>query len=406
MGAGGVYRDNLPGEGALSGTRVLELCQLIAGPFCAQLLADMGADVIKAEPPGTGDPMRVWGRSGFPLLWTVLARGKRCITLNLREPDGQAMVRRLVAECDILVENFRPGTMEKWGLGYDVLSQINPRLIMVRVSGYGQTGPYADRPGYASVGEAMGGMRYMMGEPDRKPSRAGLSLGDTLAGTFAAMGALAALRHRDVSGQGQVVDASIFESVLAMTESLVPEYQVEGRVRERSGSRLDGIAPSNIYEGSDGMVIIAANQDTVFSRLASAIGQPGLAQDTRFSTHSARGVHQDVLDDLIGMWTRGRTVGEIEAIMIEHGVPVGRVFTAKEMLQDPHFSDREALIDVETERFGPVSMPAPVPKLSVSPGRVRWAGPDKLGAHTQEVLSEILGLGADEIEALRARGII
>lgn len=393
-------------RGALEGVRVLELCQLIAGPFCGQLLADMGADVIKAEPPGQGDPMRVWGREGYPLLWSILARGKRCITLNLRETEGQDIVRRLVRECDILVENFRPGTMEKWGLGYEQLKQENPGLIMVRVSGYGQSGPYAGRPGYASVGEAMGGMRYLIGEPDRKPSRAGVSIGDTLAGVFAAMGALAALRHRDRTGQGQVVDASIFESVLAMTESLVPEFQVEGYIRERSGSRLEGIAPSNIYEANDGMLIIAANQDTVFSRLAKAIGEPGLVEDPRFATHSARGVNQTVLDDHIGEWTRTRSVEEIEAIMIASGVPVGRVYTAPDMLSDPHFQERGSLVEVETGRFGAISMPAPVPRLSASPGRVRWAGPEELGSHTDEVMSLDLGISAEDISELRRKGII
>ena len=385
---------------------MIELGQLIAGPFCGQLFADMGADVIKVEPPGRGDPMRTWGREGYPMWWNICARNKRTITANLREAEGQDLIKKLVAEADFILENFRPGTMEKWGLGYEELRKINPGIIMIRVSGYGQTGPYSKRPGYASVGEAMGGIRYLMGDPDRKPSRAGISLGDSLAGTFATVGALSALHHREKTGEGQVVDASIYESVLAIMEGLIGEYQIEGLTRERSGSILPAIAPSNIYDGTDGMVIIAANQDTVFARLAQAMGRPELASDPRYATHTARGGNQTELDDLIQDWAKDKTIAELEALMIEHAVPVGKVYRASDMLDDPHFEAREALVELPTERFGPVKMQSVFPKLSKTPGKVRWSGPEKLGAHTEEVLTELLDLTPEQVDRLRASGIV
>ena len=393
-------------RGPLSDLRVIELGQLIAGPFCGQMFADMGADVIKVEPPGQGDPLREWGREGFPLWWSVCARGKRCITLNLREGEGQEMLKRLVADADFLIENFRPGTLEKWGLGYETLKAVNPRLIMVRVSGYGQTGPYASRPGYASVGEAMGGVRYVMGEPDRKPSRAGISLGDSLAGLFSAFGALAALHHRERTGEGQVIDTSIYESVLAFMEGLVPEYQFEGYTRERSGSVLPSIAPSNIYDGSDGMVIIAANQPTVFARLCKAIGRPELVDDPRFSTHAARGANMTELDGIINAWTSTRTIDDVEKAMIAAEVPVGKVFRASDMLEDPHYKARESLIEVASERWPGILQQNVVPKLSATPGGIRWAGPDRLGAHTAEVLTELLDLTPEQVEKLKQSGIV
>lgn len=395
-----------PRTGPLTDLRVIELGQLIAGPFCGQMFADMGADVIKVEPPGQGDPLRQWGREGFPLWWSVVARGKRCITANLREQQGQDIVRRLVAEADFLLENFRPGTLEKWGLGYEALKAINPRLIMIRVSGYGQTGPYASRAGYASVGEAMGGLRYVMGEADRVPSRAGISLGDSLAGLYAALGALAALHHREKTGEGQMIDATIYESVLSVMEALVPEYQFEGYTRERSGSILPNIAPSNIYTGSDGMVIIAANQDTVFSRLCEAIGQPFLKDDPAYRTHVARGKNQKALDDLIGLWTAPRSIDEIERVMIEHGVPVGKVYRAADMLTDPHYAARDSLVEVPSEAWPGLRQQNVFPKLSATPGQIRWAGSPELGSHTQEVLTELLGLTPEQVEKLKASGIV
>ncbi len=395
-----------PRTGPLTDLRVIELGQLIAGPFCGQIFADMGADVIKVEPPGQGDPLREWGREGFPLWWSVVARGKRCITANLREKEGQDLVRQLVAQADFLLENFRPGTLEKWGLGYEALKAINPRLIMIRVSGYGQTGPYASRAGYASVGEAMGGLRYVMGEADRVPSRAGISLGDSLAGLYAALGALAALHHRDKTGEGQMIDATIYESVLSVMEALVPEYQFEGYTRERSGSILPNIAPSNIYTGSDGMVIIAANQDTVFARLCEAIGQPALKDDPAYKTHAARGKNQKALDDLIGLWTAPRTIDEIERTMIEHGVPVGKVYRAADMLTDPHYAARASLVEVPSEKWPGIRQQNVFPKLSATPGQIRWAGPPQLGSHTEEVLTELLSLTPEQVKKLRASGIV
>ena len=392
--------------GPLSDLRVIELGQLVAGPFCGQMLADFGADVIKVEPPSRGDPLREWGRDGFPLWWSVTARNKRTVTANLREPEGQDIVRKLAMDADILIENFRPGTMERWGLGYETLSADNPGLIMVRISGYGQTGPYASRPGYASVGEAMGGLRYVMGEPDRVPSRAGISLGDSLTGLFGAFGALAALHERARSGRGQVVDAAIYESVLAIMEGLIGEHAVEGRTRERSGSHLPGIAPSNVYRAADGLLIIAANQDTVFRRLAEAMGDAALANDARYSTHVARGERQAELDALIGAWAAKRTVAELEAVLLEHAVPHGRLFTAADMLADPHYAAREAIVTLASDRFGALPMQNVAPKLSRTPGAVRWPGPERLGSHTEEVLTQVLDLTPEQVERLRASGIV
>lgn len=392
--------------GPLKNIRVVELGQLIAGPYCGQLMADFGADVIKVEPPETGDPMRVWGRGDYPLWWTVCARNKRCITANLRTPEGQDLVRKLVAQADMLLENFRPGTMEKWGLGYDELKKINPGLIMIRVSGYGQTGPYAKRAGYASIGEAMGGMRYLSGYPDRRPSRTGLSLGDTLAATYACVGALAALQHRNETGEGQVVDSAIYESVLATMEATIPEYSVSEYIRERSGSVLPNVAPSNIYQCKDGDMIVAANQDTVFARLSKAMGTPELASDERFATHTARGANQDVLDNIVDAWTRTRTMDEVDALMVEHGVPCGRVYRAPEMLEDPHFKAREAIVDVDHGKWSSLKMQNVFPKLSKTPGAVRWPGPESLGADNDEIYKTELGLSDEEIAAFKKDGII
>jgi len=398
--------DKAERKGPLTDIRVIEMGQLIAGPFCGQLMADMGADVIKVEPPGKGDPMRLWGREGFPMWWKVCARNKRCITANLREAEGQDIIKKLVKEADFVLENFRPGTMEKWGLSYEDLKAINPKIIMIRVSGYGQTGPYSKRPGYASVGEAMGGLRYVIGEPDRKPSRAGISLGDSLAGTFATVGALAALHHREKTGEGQVIDASIYESVLTVMEGLVPEYDTEGHQRERTGSYLPAIAPSNIYDGSDGMVIIAANQDTIFARLCQAMGMEELIDDPKYATHVARGQNQIELDEIIGAWAKDKAIADLEDLMIENAVPVGKVYRPSDMLEDPHYKARDAIVNVPDERFGQVKLQNIFPKMSKTQGEIRWPGPDKLGAHTEEVLTELLDLSSSQIEKLRSSGIV
>ncbi|MFK8030631.1 MAG: CaiB/BaiF CoA transferase family protein [Gammaproteobacteria bacterium] len=395
-----------PATGPLTDIRLIEMGQLIAGPFCGQLMADMGADVIKVEPPGTGDPMRVWGRGDYPLWWSVCARNKRCVTANLRKEEGQALVRELVAGADMVLENFRPGTLERWGLSYEELSRDNPGLIMIRVSGYGQTGPYSSRAGYAAIGEAMGGMRYLCGEPDRQPSRAGLSMGDTLAATFACNAALAALHHRERTGEGQVIDASIYESVLNVMEATIPEYTVSNYVRERSGAILPNVAPSNIYDCQDGIFLIAANQDTVFGRLAEAMGQPELAKDERFNSHTARGAHQELLDNLISDWSKTKTVAEVEALMLEHGVPSGKIYKAQDMLDDPHFQEREAIVATPTEKWPDLKMQNVFPKMSKTQGEVRWPGVEELGAHNKEVYGDLLGKSDDELAELAKNNII
>ncbi len=397
--------------GALAGLCVIEMGQLIAGPFCGQLLGDMGAEVIKIEPPATagssgGDPMRSWGHGDTPLWWEVVARNKQSVSADLRVPEGQALVRRLIAVADILIENFRPGTLEKWGMSPAELHAENPGLIIVRVSGYGQTGPYSGRAGFGGIGEAMGGWRAIVGDPDRPPSRMGVSIGDSLAATYGCMGALAALRHRDLTGEGQVVDASLYESVLQVMESLVPDYAASGHVRERSGAILPGIAPSNVYPCRDGDYLIGANQDTVFGRLCTAMGQPGLARDPRYADHVARGRHQAELDALIGAWTQTLTIAELETRMVEHGVPAGRLFRPQDMLDDPHFRAREAIIDVPSPRWGNVKMQNVFPKLSKTPGSVRRAAPETVGQDNAAVYGGMLGLDAQALADLKARGVI
>jgi crotonobetainyl-CoA:carnitine CoA-transferase CaiB-like acyl-CoA transferase len=396
-------------EAALSGIRVVELGQVIAGPFCGQLLGDLGADVVKVEPPGVGDVLRQWGRvhgeDGDSLWWRVTGRNKRSVTVDLRRPEGQELVRRLAGCADVLLENFRPGTLERWGLGWDELSRLNERLVLVRVSGFGQSGPYAQRAGYAAIGEAMGGLRALTGYPDRPPTRVGLSIGDSLAGTMAALGAVAALEARHRTGRGQVVDASIFESVLAMTEALVPEWQVAELKRERTGATLPGIAPSNIYPTADGQVLIAANQDSVFRRLATAMGMPELADDPRFVDHRGRGERQAELDTIIAGWTRARSSTDALSVLHEAGVPAGLVYEPRDMFADPHFRERDSIVHVADEEFGEVAMPAVVPRLSATPGSIRQRAP-RLGEHTDTVLTELLGLSPQEIHDLRADGVI
>jgi formyl-CoA transferase len=395
-------------RGPLSDLVVVELGTLIAGPFCGQILADFGAEVIKIEDPGTGDPMRQWGRSlpkGLSPWWPVIGRNKKSVTLNLRSPEGQQLARQLIEQADVLVENFRPGTMEKWGLGYESLSAANPRLIMARVSGFGQTGPYASRAGYGLIGEAMGGLRAITGEPDRPPARAGVSIGDSLAATHAVMGVLMALHVRERTGRGQVIDAAIYESVLAMMENLVTEYDLTGYVRERSGAVLPGIAPSNVYPTSDGMILIGGNGDTVFARLCEAMGEPALKDDPRYVSHASRGVNQTELDDRIAAWSRGFTSDDLLARLERYGVPCGRVFRAPEMLEDPQYAAREAIVTVEHPVFGPIRMQNAFPKLSETPGEVRWPGP-ALGEHTAAVLQAKLGLDEARLAALKASNVV
>lgn len=380
--------------------------QLLAGPFCGQLLGDMGADIIKVEPPGSGDPMRIWGQGKDKVQWEVIARNKKSVSANLRIPEGQELVRKLIATADVLIENFKPGTMEKWGLSPERLLAEQPSLIIARMSGYGQTGPYSDRAGFGGIGEAMGGWRYIVGEPDRPPSRMGVSIGDTLTATYGCIGVLAALHHRSQTGKGQIVDAALYESVLQVMEGLVPEYDHEGVIRERSGSILPGIAPSNVYICKDGEYMIGANKDSLWQRLAEAMGRPELGTDERYATHLARGQNQLELDELINSWTRTLTVDEVDALMIAYSIPAGRVYRAPEMLADPHFKAREAIIEVETERFGKLKMQGAFPKLSATPSGVRSPAPSVVGQHNEEVYGGLLGLSGAEIGALKAAGAI
>ncbi|MBV8930707.1 MAG: CoA transferase [Mycobacteriaceae bacterium] len=398
-------------SGALDGVRVIELGTLIAGPFAGRLLGDLGAEVIKVELPDSPDPLRTWGQAehdGHHFFWTVHARNKKAITLNLREPRGRELLLELVVHADIVVENFRPGTLEKWDLGYDVLRQRNRGIILVRVSGYGQTGPDANKAGYASVAEAASGLRHLNGFPGQPPPRLALSLGDTLAGMFAAQGALAALYRRSITGEGQVVDAAITESCLAIQESTIPDYDVGGVVRGPSGTRLDGIAPSNIYRAADGSwVVIAANQDTLFRRLCQAMGCAELATDERFATHVARGRNQDELDKIIADWAAGRQPDDIIDLLTGAGVVAGRINTVAEVVEDPHMRARGMLVEHYDERIGrPVLGPGVVPQLSATPGGVRNAGPAHPGQHNDEVYVGLLGKTDAEVEVLRAEGII
>jgi formyl-CoA transferase len=395
-------------DGPLTGLRVLELGSLIAGPFCGQLMADMGAEVIKVEPPGQGDPMRAWGRSGRSgksLAWPVIGRNKKSITLNLREPSGQALLRRLVAYADVLIENFRPGTLEGWGLGYAALQDINPRLIMARISGYGQSGPYAKHAGFGSIGEAMGGLRYIVGDPTRPPSRVGISIGDSLAATFACLGTLAALRVRDATGRGQVVDCALYEAVLSMMESLITEYDQDGVVRERAGAILPGVAPSNVYETRDGMVLIAANQNTVFARLCALMGEPDKAQHDDYATHAARGRRQAELDAWINAWTKGLGTSELLLRLAAAGVPAGRIYRVPDMLEDPHFAARESITSVEDPEHGRLRMQNVTPRLSHTPGKIRSPSP-ALGQHNREVYGQWLRMPDDEYQRLQTEGVI
>jgi len=401
--------DEIANTGPLKDLRLIEMGTLLAGPFCGQLMADFGAEVIKIEPPNQGDPMRVWGREkahGQSLWWPVVARNKKSVTLNLREKEGQEIARDLIAKSDFLLENFRPGTMERWNLGYEELAKINPGLIMIRVSGFGQTGPYSSRAGFGAVGESMGGLRYVCGDPSTPPSRMGISIGDSLAATFACIGALTALHHKEKTGEGQVVDSAIYEAVLNMMESLVTEYDKAGYVRERTGAILPNVAPSNVYPTKDdGLILIAANQDTVFRRLATAMGQPELAENERYATHGARGAVQQELDAMISEWTRTKKVAELEQLMDEHGIPSGKIYTAPDMLEDAHFKAREAIVTTMHPTFGELKMQNVAPKLSKTPGNIRRPGPE-LGQHNDEIYGEILAMTAEQMAELKSRGII
>jgi formyl-CoA transferase len=392
--------------GPLAGLKVVEMGTLIAGPYCARLLAEFGAEVIKIETPGDGDPLRKWRQlhEGNSLWWYAQARNKKSVTVNLKAPEGQQIVRDLAAKADIVVENFRPGTMEKWGLGYDTLSAANPGLVMVRLSGFGQTGPYKDRPGFGAIGESMGGMRYITGYPDRAPVRVGISIGDSLAAMFGVIGALSAIFHRATSGRGQVVDVALYEAVFAMMESMLPEYGMGGNIRERTGAALPGIVPSNTYQCRDGKyVVIGANADSIFKRMMKAIGRPDLADDPELADNAGRVKRTEDLDRAIGQWTATVDLAEALAVLEEAEVPSGRIYSIADIAADLHFQARGM---IERHKLGErdLLLPGIVPKLSETPGGTRWIGP-KLGEHTDEVLS---GLGYDEarIARLRASGTV
>jgi len=400
------------GPGPLAGVRVIELGMLLAGPFTGRLLGDMGAEIIKVEPPGQPDPIRDWGKAryeGRSLWWPVQSRNKKCVTLNLRTDRGQELLLELVKRSDVLVENFRPGTLERWNLGWERLSEVNPRLVLCRVSGYGQTGPYAERAGFASVAEAMGGIRYVNGFPGEPPPRLHLSLGDSLAGMFAAQGVLSALYWRDAlgGGRGQVVDVSLMESCFALLESMVPEYDRLGIVRGPGGTGLKGIAPSNIFKSRDDKwMVIAANADKVFRRLCEAMGQPELADDARFATHNDRGDNQEELEGIIADWAKERDALEIDRCLNEAGVICGPIYTIADIFEDPQFRARDMLVEHEDPEFGPYIGPGIVPKLSETPGEVRWSATWEEGSHNQEVYGGLLGLSDEELAELKAEGVL
>jgi formyl-CoA transferase len=395
-------------NGPLAGLRVIELGTLIAGPFCARILAEFGAEVIKIEAPDGGDPLRTWRKlhAGTSLWWMVQSRNKKSVTVNLRTEAGQDIVRRLAREADIVVENFRPGAMEKWGLGYERLSADNPRLIMVRLSGYGQTGPYRDQPGFGAIGEAMGGIRFVTGYPDRPPVRAGISLGDSVAAMYGVIGALMAVHARQGNGgRGQVVDVALYEAVFSLMESLLPEYDVGGFVRTRSGASLPGIVPSNTYTTRDGKyLVIGANGDSIFKRFMQAIGRPDLANDPALANNEGRVRRTEELDRVIGDWAASVTLEEALTLLASAQVPAGKIYDIADIVRDVHYQARGMIEQHRLPDGTPVKLPGIVPKLSDAPGGTRWLGP-RLGEHTEEVLQRA-GYARDQIDRLRSAGVV
>lgn len=391
---------------ALQGLKVIEMGQLIAGPFASKLLGEFGADVIKIEPPGVGDPLRKWRKikDGTSLWWHVQSRNKRSLTLDLKQAEAQDIVRKLVAEADVLVENFRPGTLEGWGLGYEALKAINPRLIMLRISGYGQTGPYRDLPGFGVIGEAMGGLRHLSGYPGQAPVRVGISIGDSLSSLYGVIGVLLALQERARSGEGQEIDVALYESVFAMMESLIPEYDAFGYIREPAGSALPGITPSNSYPCKDGSyVLIAGNGDSIYKRLMSLIGRDDLGNDPRLAQNDGRSQHAELIDGAIAEWTAQRGRDEVIEALKGARVPAGYPYTAADIVQDPHYLARQMIETVQTP-VGPLKVPGVLPKLSRTPGRIGSGGP-QLGEHNDDILAG-LGLSAEQVAGLRERGVI
>lgn len=391
---------------ALQGLKVIEMGQLIAGPFASKLLGEFGADVIKIEPPGVGDPLRKWRKikDGTSLWWHVQSRNKRSLTLDLKQSEAQDIVRKLVAEADVLVENFRPGTLEGWGLGYEALKAINPRLIMLRISGYGQTGPYRDLPGFGVIGEAMGGLRHLSGYPGQAPVRVGISIGDSLSSLYGVIGVLLALQERARSGEGQEIDVALYESVFAMMESLIPEYDAFGYIREPAGSALPGITPSNSYPCKDGSyVLIAGNGDSIYKRLMNLIGRDDLGNDPRLAQNDGRSQHAELIDGAIAEWSAQRSRDEVIEALKGARVPAGYPYTAADIVSDPHYLARQMIEQVQTS-VGPLKVPGVLPKLSRTPGRIGTGGP-QLGEHNDDILAG-LGLSEEQVAGLRERGII
>ena len=391
----------------LSGLRVIELGQLIAGPFASKMLGEFGADVIKVEPPETGDPLRIWRmlHDGTSVWWAAHARNKRSITLNLREPEGQDIIRQLAKDADIVIENFRPGALEKWGIGFKDLHAINPKLIMLRVSGYGQTGPYKDRPGFGVIGEAMGGLRYLTGEPGRPPVRTGVSIGDTLSGLHGVIGVLMALRHREQQGGvGQEVDVALYESVFNMLESVLPEYSKFGAIRQPSGASMPGIAPTNAYLCRDGKyALIAGNGDSIYKRLMQMIGRADLAEDPRLARNAGRAEHAELIDAAISAYTALHPLDEVLTAMNAAGVPAGKSYDASDIANDPHYQARDMILQTTLADGSVIQVPGIVPKLSKTPGQITRVAPS-LGQHTTEILDS-LGLSATQQADFKARGV-
>jgi len=395
-------------NGPLSGIRVVELGTLIAAPFAARMLAEFGADVIKIEQPGSGDPLRTWRRlhQGTSLWWYLQSRNKKSIAIDLKSSEGRAVALRLAAQADVVIENFKPGSLEKLGLGWEVLSALNPDLTLVRISGYGQTGPYRDRSGFGAIGEAMGGLRFTTGDPDSPPARVGISIGDSLASLHGVIGALMSLlRVKTGQGKGQVVDVSLYESVFNLMESLVPEYDLMGHVRTRTGGALPGISPSNTYPSSDGRhVVIAGNSDAIFKRLMRVVGRPDLADDPALASNDGRVRSNALLDAAIAAWTSQRTMDDILAVLDADDVPAGRIYSVADIVEDPHYAARDMILPVELPGDITVKMPGIAPKLGDTPGAVRWPGPT-LGQHTDEVLAA-LGFTKADVARLRRAGAV
>lgn len=395
-------------SGPLTGIKVIEMGTLIAGPYGARLLAEFGADVIKIEAPKKGDPIRNWRvlHNGTSLWWYVQSRNKKCITLDCAAPAGLAVLKTLLAEADVLIENFRPGTLDKWGLTRAVLAEINPKLVIARISGFGQSGPYSKRPGFGAIGESMGGIRYLTGYPGMAPTRVGVSLGDSVAALYAVIGILMALYHRDVKqGGGQEIDVALYEAVFSLMESMVPEYDQKQVIRERSGSALPGIAPSNVYPTKDGKyAVIAANGDAIVQRLLSVMGRADLQDDVRFSSNAQRVLHMDFIDALIGAWSLTLELDACLDVLNENGIPAGPIYSIEDIFRDPQYQARDMILAVDHPEFGQLKVPGIVPKLSKTPGSVQWLGP-KLGEHNLEVLRQI-GLSDQQIEQMAAQGVI